>query len=672
MIKEAQNNAYQLFHEKTSSRRDYLQREMKNKWTNFEPYVANISKLLHGSQHEFNSSLFFDEAIQELISMIRTTQVTGAYIILDSDKNSKNELPALYLRDYDPIMNPYNYEDIYMVYGPSQLAKSLKIPLDQTWRYNLKVTDKNSDFIRKPCDKTSITSKANYLGYWSKPFKLQAEDVTIVTYSRPLFDNVGVLRGIVGIEITLSHLDKYFPATELQPQDSLGYLIAYSDDDGKHLTPIIMGGALQRRMIDNDKPLDLDIVDRDKNIFTINNHYGKEQLFASVEKLNLYQYNTPFEEEHWYLVGIMGEDYLLSYANRIKQILWVSLIIALILGGIGASFISLRITKPIVKLASQVNDSNQLRALNLEPTGFHELDELSKAIELANKRTLESASRLAKIVELFELPIGAYEINHETNSVFVTNNFYSIINWLADNKLEIDALSFRSIMNNVLSKPLKDESNVYDIGCEVNKWIRFKETNQENITIGVVLDVTDEILEKKQIMRERDHDPLTMLLNRKSFQSSFEIWYKNYAFDKQAGLIMFDLDNLKFINDTYGHKWGDSYILTAVANLKKIAGEANVLLGRRSGDEFILLLHGFESKDEIRKCMDGFYQKLEIECMVLPDGNNVPAMLSAGIMWIDGRSFTYDELLHFADEALYEAKRNHKGYYMENNQVNFC
>lgn len=665
VIREAKSNAYQLFYEKTSGRKDYLQREMKNKWTNFAPYVSNIAKLFNGKNQMYDNNLFFNEAISELISIIRTTQVTGAYIILEGENSDSKKMPAMYLRDYDPIMNSYSDDDIYMVYGPSDLAKKLKMPLDQNWRCTFEATDENSDFIRKPYDKASFTDKADLLGYWSKPFKLQPEDISIITYSMPLFDDAGILMGIIGIEINLNHLDKYFPAAELQPQDSLGYLIAYSNDNGKTMSPIIMGGNLQRRMIDENAPLSLEAVDEDKNIYLINEHKGKEKLYASIEKINLYQYNTPFEDEMWYLVGIMRGDHLLSYANSIKQILWISLFVALLLGGVCASMASMQMSRPIVKLAQQVENSNKLKTLKLNPTGLFELDELSHAIEIANKRTLESASRLAKIVELFELPIGAYEINHEDNTVFVTNNFYSIIGQENDNNMtEIDAEKFGSILEDAFSSPAADEKNVYEIG-EGGKWIRFNQTKQGNVTIGVVLDVTDEILEKRQLMRERDHDPLTMLFNRKGFQWSYENW-KRSSTCGEAALIMFDLDNLKSINDTYGHKWGDYFILTGVNYLKDIAPESNAILGRRSGDEFVLLLHGFESKDEIRNCMDSFYKKLECERMELPDGKSVPVRISAGLMWIEGDEFSYDELLNFADEAMYEAKRNHKGYYTEN------
>lgn len=669
VIEEANNNAYQLFHEKASSRKNHIQLEIKNNWTNFGPYVTNIVKLLDNEEEIIDINLFFEEAISELIAMLRTTQVTGAYIILEGERSSK-ELPAIYLRDYDPVMNSYSNDDIYMVYGPSNLAKGLKIPLDQAWRHTFEIREENSDFIKKPYDKASITSEANLLGYWSKPFKLQEKDISIISYSIPLFDNSGIVRGIVGIEITLNYLEKYLPATELQPRDSLGYLIGYRDDSEECLSPLIMSGALQRRMIDETQPLSFEAVDTDRNIYAINNHKGKEDLFASIEKIVLYENNTPFEAEEWYLVGIMRGDYLLSYANNIKDILWISFFIALLLGTVSAGLISIELSKPIVKLANQVNESNRRKTIKLDPTGFVELDELSKAIVLANKGTLESTSKLDKIVELLGLPIGAYEINHEENTVFVTHNFYSIIAWKIDNNLtEIDDKRFRLMLEETLSSPLVDESDVYEIGEGSNKWIRLNQTKQGNVTIGVIVDVTDEILEKKQIMKERDHDPLTMLLNRKGFQSSYESWAKSRHYGQQAALIMFDMDNLKTINDTYGHKWGDHYILILVDHLRQVASESNNLVGRRSGDEFLLLLHGFETKDEIRNSMNNFYEKLEMERMEFPYGDLIPVTVSAGLMWIEDDTFTYDELLHFADEALYHAKENNKGYYVENNQM---
>ena len=80
----------------------------------------------------------------------------------------------------------------------------------------------------------------------------------------------------------------------------------------------------------------------------------------------------------------------------------------------------------------------------------------------------------------------------------------------------------------------------------------------------------------------------------------------------------------------------------------------------------MLLLHEFKTKDEIRTYMDSFYKRLESASVKLPDGNKLPITASAGLVWIKNNSFTYDEFLHYADEALYKAKEGNKGYYVEN------
>jgi diguanylate cyclase (GGDEF)-like protein len=132
---------------------------------------------------------------------------------------------------------------------------------------------------------------------------------------------------------------------------------------------------------------------------------------------------------------------------------------------------------------------------------------------------------------------------------------------------------------------------------------------------------------------------------------------------------MFDLDYLKKINDSYGHKWGDVYILKAVEALKTMSDNDHLLLARRSGDEFIVLLHGFDSKAAIRKCLDDFYLNINTNNIQFPDQSLKSISISGGLLWLEHDYLTYDELLHFADEALYEAKNKYKGFWVENTNL---
>ncbi|GAU76598.1 diguanylate cyclase domain-containing protein [Fusibacter sp. 3D3] len=663
VLNQAEHNAYQAFYEKVNNRKDFVQREMKNRWTNLEPYLSPISKIL--SKEGISTDVIFDEVVDELIAMLRTTQVSGVYMILEPADRALDKYPSLYLRDYDPITNLQSDDDLYMICGPSDLAKRLKIPLDQTWQYNLKLTEGNGDFYFKPYLNAPLTTKASYLGYWSKPFKLSEDDLTVLTYSMPLFDVNGALKGVIGVEITLNYLTQFFPASELQPRDSLGYMIAYRDSPDGLLRPVFMEGALQKRLISGLEPLDLSIVDQDRNIFKLKTHKGSENIYASVEKIGLYQFNTPFEDEQWYLIGLMREDYLLNYVNRIKQILWMSLWTSIIVGIFGGILISYQVSRPIINLAKQVRESDKSKIMYLEPTGLLELDELSSTMEFTNKLMLASASRLSRISEMFDVPIGAFEINLNTGRVFVTDYFYSILKFEAHETERLETKeSFIKLINAILEHPEPDENDVYRLMLEPVRWVKIKMIEDAELMYGVVMDVTDEIREKNLIKLDRDMDPLTKLLNRKGFQWQFEIWVQT-DHSGEAALLMFDLDNLKMINDSYGHKWGDQYIIHAVERLQAITDDDHKLLGRRSGDEFVMLLYDFESKDAIRRCVTAFYEKIEQQFIEFPDGMRKTVAISAGIMWMDCPELGYDELLHYADEALYESKRQNKGRYTE-------
>ncbi len=68
---------------------------------------------------------------------------------------------------------------------------------------------------------------------------------------------------------------------------------------------------------------------------------------------------------------------------------------------------------------------------------------------------------------------------------------------------------------------------------------------------------------------------------------------------KTAALIMMDLDDLKYINDTYGHDYGDQYIRCAADCFITFTPKSTVV-ARYSGDEFFLFFYGYDSKEEIR------------------------------------------------------------------------
>ncbi len=662
VLKQARLNAYETFQSKVEGRKAYLELEMKNRWMNIDPYLKQISDEL--SKPYENDYMLLDSLSTNIIDMLRASQGTGAFMILvDAPMDaSSQEYPALHIRDYDPLANDYDNKDLYMVTGPSEIAKAYKIPLDQTWSYDLELNDSNNAFVKRPLEKADLSYDSKLLGYWSNPFKLTEKDLEIITYSMPIFDEQRQLRGIVGIEITINYLTQFLPATDLKLKDSLGYMLVYQADEASQHEPIIMAGALQKRYIDQDEELELEPIADDATIYRLKNTDNNDDIYLSLDKMNLYRPHTPFEQESWYLVGMMHEKDLFAYVYQVQMILLIAFLVSLVFGILGAYIFSYRFAKPIVNLSKSVRENRMTQWLRFEKTGVAEVDELALAMEEVSQERIDVASRLSRIISLLDMPIGAFEIRDSSDQVLMTEQFIGIVGKKITNKER-----FKEFLEEITQEPLEGEQDVYYIH-ESKQWIRLKKVEMGHVHIGIIQDVTPDIQQKLAIQRERDIDGLTHVLNHRAFKT-----YMHKILDakplKTSALLMFDLDNLKKINDSYGHKWGDHYIRESANRLQKIADRDQMLLGRRSGDEFVVLLHGFKDKKEIREVIKRFYEDMKKSPLVFPDQTIRQIYFSGGLVWIPIWPNDYEALLHHADQALYISKYENKGTlseYVEN------
>ncbi|MDE5854496.1 MAG: GGDEF and EAL domain-containing protein [Ruminococcus sp.] len=181
-----------------------------------------------------------------------------------------------------------------------------------------------------------------------------------------------------------------------------------------------------------------------------------------------------------------------------------------------------------------------------------------------------------------------------------------------------------------------------------------------NNILGLVQDITSSILEKKKIEYERDYDLTTGLLNRRAYYSKIGELFNHQEKLGIAAFIMVDLDNLKYVNDTYGHDFGDDYIKTA-ANVLKGFRDFGGGVARMSGDEFNIFLYGFNSKTEIREKIKIIRKRLISSYCILADGTHYKIRASAGISWYPDDSDSYEMLIKYADFAMYTVKHSTKG-----------
>ena len=80
--------------------------------------------------------------------------------------------------------------------------------------------------------------------------------------------------------------------------------------------------------------------------------------------------------------------------------------------------------------------------------------------------------------------------------------------------------------------------------------------------------------------------------------------------------MLWDLDNLKYINDTYGHDYGDSYLRKTADVLRGFSSYNNAIVSRMSGDEFYIFLYGYDSKEQLREIIDTVKTNMDNACLL--------------------------------------------------------
>jgi len=162
-------------------------------------------------------------------------------------------------------------------------------------------------------------------------------------------------------------------------------------------------------------------------------------------------------------------------------------------------------------------------------------------------------------------------------------------------------------------------------------------------------------METSEIEQARAHerDVATGALTRRVFIASCERCLKSLAPATGYALILVDMDHLKQINDAYGHDMGDA----ALRHLTTVAEQVvpSAILGRVGGDEFALLTEC--GKPEAARQLAGRFLT-ELDRTVYHAGRPLNLSASIGIAFAPDDSSFFGELMHFADLALYESKRN--------------
>lgn len=563
----------------------------------------------------------------QLLDTLRTKQVTGIFIMLNTHDLDTCEvgkkMPGIYLRDLDPDARPSERNnDLLLERASATVVKELAIGTDKGWQpafpyqANAKGGILRSVFQAAYKDGASLSAE-NYGRWTTNSYCLAGDDRNAIAYSLPLILPDGTVYGVVGVELLTDYLQTKLPFTELDEDKAGTYFIVTTTDDA--LTDDVL--SLRKTVTSGE-----DLVTADAPLGVLNcrsNGTGgnwvelnDKRYYMVLEPLQVYNRNAPFAAEKWFLAGTMEQSVLLAFSDRVRELLLATIVVTLVLSVLGSLLVT-------------------------------------------------NSTKFLRIMDMASVEIGGYELRTDTGSVFVTDNFFSLLGKPEMQGKPLSVRRFEEVLKGIREKNPRDRTAEGDELLTIQqpdgvRYIMLRSTIEGHAKIGLAEDVTAAVLERKRIEHERDHDILTGLYNRQAFN---RVCTELFAAPERMGvaaLMMMDLDNLKHINDTYGHDWGDQYIRRTGQCLRDNT-PAGTVCARLSGDEFLVLFHGYRSRDAVREKIDRLTNAMQQSVALLPSGNALHISLSGGIAWYPDDGQDWETLKKYADFAMYQVKHADKG-----------
>lgn len=179
---------------------------------------------------------------------------------------------------------------------------------------------------------------------------------------------------------------------------------------------------------------------------------------------------------------------------------------------------------------------------------------------------------------------------------------------------------------------------------------------------GSITDITDLKEAQERLRLLAHHDRLTGLPNRDIFTDRL-----SRALDRAQGDARFrfavlfgDFDRFKLVNDSLGHAAGDDLLVSIAHRFRGLLRDGDTV-ARFGGDEFAVLLTDVVALDRVEQAADRFVESFRAPHAV--QGHEITSTLSLGIVMSDPKHKTADEMLRFADAAMYQAKLAGKSCY---------
>ena len=190
--------------------------------------------------------------------------------------------------------------------------------------------------------------------------------------------------------------------------------------------------------------------------------------------------------------------------------------------------------------------------------------------------------------------------------------------------------------------------------------------------VGIVSDITERVVAEEKMKHQAYFDALTDVPNRVLLKDRVEQSLAHYRrYGSLIAIMFLDLDHFKSINDSLGHHVGDALLIETARRLSTICREGDTV-ARLGGDEFVILLNELGNDPHIAATRaESVAEKIHTVLshpFDVGESESITTSSSIGIVLVNSHEQNSDDLLKFADTAMYQAKkegRNTTRFYQE-------
>ena len=327
----------------------------------------------------------------------------------------------------------------------------------------------------------------------------------------------------------------------------------------------------------------------------------------------------------------------------------------------------------------QIVDITEYMSLNRDITKYMSFFKKLSVFQTAVLEKLSNSYQelLPMLTDYFKTSKAYFFIQRDTNVEVVTyakmGNMYSNDRIPMTEQVEklFEDTSFDNILFDTFAEEVQDvfkssggsSDSSYILLCQgdvsgqkyaiyLNVWPNMdRDSLSEKTLISVIKLYAENALMREKLIYENEHDHLTGLYNKGKYLDLIENKYPNL---KSIAIFNFDVNNLKVMNDNFGHEAGDKLLIKAANSIRKITS-TNVHGYRMGGDEFLVVACDV-TKEEADKLLSRWESELA-RLNTLSDDIN--CVIAVGMTYGEG-NYDLFKLLAEADELMYADKKAKK------------